>query len=190
MLRMALCCTFAVAGASISQLTDPFSMTPERIPQDDRSSQSEGEDSDDQEHHSFLITTVDTTTGQSSFSLTEGCDNAVCQEQKTTASGQVQYPAKSLNTFQGRTRTFSDSNQPGMSSSLPRSAQQFSSVAPMDKNPGKNSPTKKEVASNDLKCGGNKRQWSSWRGGKGNEGKTLNNEIVSYVCMQLSVEIG
>ncbi|XP_064390018.1 mucin-2-like isoform X3 [Halichondria panicea] len=136
------------AGASISQLTDPFSMTPERVPQDDRCSPSEGEDSDDEEHHSFLITTVDTTTGQSSFSLTEGCQR------------------------------FSDLNQPRMSSSLPRSAQHFSSVASTDKNPSKNSPNKKEATSPfyDLKSSSNKGQWASWRSGKRNEGKTLNNE--------------
>ncbi len=116
-------------GASISQLTDPFSLTPtERAPHVGDSQSDEG-DSEDEGRRSFLITSVDIDTGQPSFSPSTDFNSSIQQKQRRFANGQSFSASntESMNTFQSERRRYSDSNQPGTSSSLPRSGQQFSS---------------------------------------------------------------
>ncbi len=123
-------CIFII-GASISQLTDPFSLTPtERV----GGSQTENEDSGDEGRAgSFLITSVDIDTGQPSFSHDTDFNSSIQQKQKHFHNRQSFSATNvdSMSTFKSRLRSFSDTNQPGASSSLPRSAQQFGSTVPI-----------------------------------------------------------
>lgn len=161
-------------GASISQLTDPFSLTPtERAPQVE-GSQSE-EESDDEGRRSFLITSVDIDTGQPSFSHSTDFNSSVQQKQGQFARGQSfsALNTENMSTFhqRSRLRSYSDTNKPGISSSLPRSGQKFSSAVQIldDKT---HIGTRDTASDKDTSSGIKPLSWKDYETRKSSEGRT------------------
>ena len=113
-------------GATISQLTDPFSETcttasdSSCFGETSEGGEEEQEEDSDEETGSFLITTVESDTGQSSFSLSSDYDGFVQQAQKQRSFG-IEHPRPRL---EERSASLSRNRHPNPLSSQRATVQQ------------------------------------------------------------------